>query len=91
MSQNQLVLNHLIDHGYVTEIIARSYGIRRLASRIHDLKAIGLVRVQKEMRTDDLKVPYAYYSLSESERAFERLMRDNGMNWSGGDLKKAAA
>lgn len=90
MSQNQLVLNHLIDHGYITEIIARSYGIRRLASRIFDLKTTGVVEVEKDMRVDDLGVPYAYYSLTQFERDLERSLRDRGLDWRGVPVKAAA-
>ena len=32
-SQCQLVLSNLIDHGYITQLIATNYGVRRLASR----------------------------------------------------------
>lgn len=80
-SQNQLVLNHLIDHGYITEVIARSYGVRRLASRIHDLTSIGAVPVQRELRKDDLKVPYAYYFLTLGDRQTERQLREEGHDW----------
>jgi len=88
MSQNQLVLNHLIDHGYITEIIARSYGVRRLASRIHDLKLTGGVDVQKDMRKDDLRVPYAYYYLPPDVRDAERQTRAEGYDWS---MRKVSA
>jgi hypothetical protein len=87
-SQNQLVLDHLVDHGYITEIIARSYGVRRLASRIHELKMIGGVDVKRDMRTDDLGVPYAYYYLTQEVREAERCTRSQGLNW---NLVKAAA
>jgi hypothetical protein len=75
-SQCQLVLDHLIDHGYITEVIARNYGVKRLASRVHDLKAIASVPVQKEMRTDDLGAQYAYYYIADSAREEERQIRD---------------
>lgn len=90
MSQNQLVLNHLIDHGYITEIIARSYGIRRLASRVHDLKKTGGIDVKRDMRTDDLGVPYAYYYLPADIRESERTLRTNGDGWDMRPLKRAA-
>jgi hypothetical protein len=89
-SQCQLVLNHLIDHGYVTEVIARSYGVRRLASRIHDLKKIGGIPVKRDMRTDDLDVPYAYYYLTDADREDERRIRANGDDWNLRPLAKAA-
>ena len=76
-SQCQLVLDHLIDHGYITEVIARNYGVRRLASRVFDLKDIGGVGVEKEMRTDDLGSQYAYYFISDTVREEERALRDN--------------
>jgi hypothetical protein len=84
INQNQRVLNHLIDHGYITEVIARSYGIRRLASRIHDISK-ECVNVQKEMRTDDAGVRYTYYSLPEIVREAERRRRDNNrLSWRSG-------
>lgn len=80
LSQNQRVLNHLIDHGYITQTIASSYGIRRLASRVFDLTTRG-IEVTVESRTDDAGVRYAYYSLSDSARAEEHVSRANGGTW----------
>jgi hypothetical protein len=61
-SQNQRVLDHMIDHGYITQVIAGNYGIRRLASRIHDLNGEGIT-VVSEIKKDDAGVRYATYSL----------------------------
>ena len=88
-SQNQLVLDHLIDHGYITEVIGRSYGVRRTASRITDLKAAG-VDVHSELRKDDLGTTYAYYSVTEGARAYERAERLAGNDWRSNPVKKAA-
>lgn len=90
-NQCQLVLNHLIDHGYITDLVARNYGVRRLASRIHDLKTIGGVGVQVQTRRDDQGNRYAYYFLSEDARAVEREIRDEGGTWNGRPAMKAAA
>lgn len=81
LNQNQFVLNHLIDHGYITQTIANNYGIRRLASRIHDLTVNG-VAVRKEMRKDDMGVRYAYYAFAnEAVQAAERRRRDAGSDY----------
>lgn len=61
--QRVLVFNHLKTHGYITDVVAQSYGIRRLASRILDLKTLGFV-IDVEMRRDDLGRRYAYYTLN---------------------------
>jgi hypothetical protein len=62
-TQRQLVLNHLLTHGYITDVIAQNYGVRRLASRIDELKNHDDYPIQKEMRRDDLGRRYAYYTL----------------------------
>lgn len=80
MNQNQRVLNHLIDHGYITQLIASNYGIRRLASRIHDLTLEG-VEVQVEFMRDDMGVRYAHYSLPSAWRDAERKRRDQGCSY----------
>lgn len=90
VSQNQFVLNHLIDHGYITQVIASSYGIRRLASRIHDLE-VACIPVDREMRVDDAGVKYAYYTLNEDVRQYERRHRAEGKQWNGSYVPKAAA
>jgi hypothetical protein len=83
ITQNQRVLSHLIDHGYMTQTIASSYGIRRLASRINDLK-LQSVLIQSEIRKDDAGVPYARYTLVHREA--ERNRRDGlGMTWRAGE------
>jgi hypothetical protein len=88
-SQCQFILDHLIDHGYITEIVARSYGVRRLASRIDELKGVG-VSVVSTIRRDDVGTRYAHYTLSESARDFEREERADGCNWKGGYTRRAA-
>jgi len=91
MSQNQIVLNHLIDHGYITDVIARNYGVRRLASRIYDLRTGGLSRIEVQTRIDDSGIRYAFYSMSESNRDLERNYRDHsGVGWNCRPLKAAA-
>lgn len=89
-SQNQLVLNHLIDHGYITDLIARNYGVRRLASRIHDLIRIGGVRISSDIERDDAGVRYALYTMSTEDRNVERHHRDvAGWDWRGEVVKAA--
>ncbi len=42
MTQNQMILNHLEEHGSITSLEAMTtYGIMRLASRISDLRRKG--------------------------------------------------
>lgn len=77
-SQNQFVLDHMIDHGYITDIIARSYNIRRLAARVYELKAEG-VRIECSRKVDDQGVQYGFYTLVDREA--ELTARRNGMGW----------
>lgn len=63
MKQTEIVLKHMKNHGYITQIVASNYGIRRCSARVNDLKNMG-VKVSSERKTDDLGVPYAYYTLS---------------------------
>lgn len=74
MNQNQKALNHLIDHGYVTQVVATSYGIRRLAARMTDLKNAG-VEFAVQSRRDDAGVRYAYYTMTDATRDDERASR----------------
>lgn len=62
--QRVLVYNHLKIHGYITDVVAQNYGIRRLASRIDELKKNG-IRITAERRRDDLGRHYAYYTLTD--------------------------
>ena len=79
MSQKQTVLNHLIDHGYITDLSAQSLRIRRLAARIHDLHRDG-VCVKREVRKDVLGQRYTYYYLDGVHRTIEKFMRDGVLN-----------
>lgn len=65
MTQNEIVLKHLVNHGYITQVIASNYGIRRCAARIRDLKDNG-VAIKSVRKKDDLGVPYAYYTFDRS-------------------------
>lgn len=81
MSQCQKVLDILIDEPGITQLIAGNYGIRRLASRITDLKAQD-IDVQAEMRTDAAGVRYAFYYLPFQVRLAEKMRRDSeGLSW----------
>jgi hypothetical protein len=79
-SQNQFVLDHLIDHGYITDTVARNYGIRRLAARIRDLadEGISVLRVSK---TDDVGGRYVEYQLGVTARESERRARERGRTY----------
>lgn len=79
-SQNQFVLDHLIDHGYITDAVAQGYRIRRLASRVHDLVRAGS-DIKREVRRDDLGQKYTYYFMSDFARSTERVLRERGLNW----------
>jgi Helix-turn-helix domain len=88
-SQTQFVLDHLIDHGYITEVIARNYGVKRLASRMHELKRADVL-FKTETREDDFGNRYAYYWLPTGTREYERERRDRALlDWRGEDLKAA--
>lgn len=78
MTQNQRVLDHMITHGYITPLIAFSYGITRLAARIQELEAEG-VHIESKIETNDLGVRFARYTLTY--RGFERQRRINGFKW----------
>ena len=61
------ILNHLKEHGSISDLEAYSqYGIRRLASRIYDLRSRGVdivsVRVNGRNRNDE-PTHYSVYSL----------------------------
>ncbi len=73
-SQNQRVLDHMIDHGYITPLIAQSYGIQRLAARIKDLREEG-VSINNAIRLNDTGVRYSQYTLTD--RDFETGHRNN--------------
>lgn len=63
MTQVQSLLHHLVTVGSITPLEADEvHGIKRLASRIHDLKKIGL-RVQRKMKKDIRGHKYAEYRL----------------------------
>lgn len=68
ITQNEKVLKHLRNHGYITQVIASNYGIRRCAARINDLKKTGL-DIKSVRKTDDAGVPYAYYTLARKRAA----------------------
>ena len=61
--QVELVRAHLKRHGYITDLVAQNYGVKRLAARIYDIEAAG-TRVDREMRRDDAGVRYTYYTLA---------------------------
>ena len=73
-SHNTFVLNHLIDHGYITDTIAQQYRIRRLAARIFDLRNQE-VQITSETRFDDLGQRYTRYSLSGLEQSVQLGLR----------------
>lgn len=72
--QRRRVLDHLIDHGYITDLVARNYGIRRLASRMNELKNTG-VNFMPVTRHDDSGVRFVQYMMSEGVRSYWRDVR----------------
>ncbi len=66
MTQTEQVYNHLRNHGYMTQVIASNYGIRRCAARINDLKNRG-IQINSETKFDDAGVRYAYYTLAKKK------------------------
>lgn len=63
--QATFVLHHLLVHGYITPLVANSYGISRLAARIYDLKRLG-VDVENTIERSDVGVRYSRYTLPYS-------------------------
>ena len=71
MTQCERIQRHLEDYGSITSLEAmQEYGIMRLASRISDLKQIG-VPIEKEMVSGKNRygepTSYARYSLKAAE------------------------
>ena len=71
MTQCDRILRHLNDHGSITSLEAMSeYGIRRLASRINDLKGMGYPilseRATGKNRYDET-TSYSIYRLADKE------------------------
>ena len=51
MSQKQMILEHLKEHGSITDLVAyRKYAIRRLGARIWDLRSEGYIITSKETK-----------------------------------------
>ena len=63
--QYAIVLDHMRNHGYITQLVAGNYGVTRLASRIDELKTAGY-SINSELRTDDFGKRYAYYTLAQN-------------------------
>ncbi len=62
-SQNAKILFHLIRRGTITQVEAHElYRVYRLASRINDLKNLGIT-VMKNHKIDNTGVRYVEYSL----------------------------
>ena len=69
MTQCEKILRHMEDYGSITSIEAmQEYGIMRLASRISDIKHLG-IPIQKEMVSGKNRygesTSYARYSLKK--------------------------
>jgi hypothetical protein len=87
-NQCQIVLKHLIDHGYITQLIATNYGVRRLASRIYDIRKGG-VNLDVSVQRDDNGTKYARYSLNDAARAVERNLMNDGTAYNLTSLRAA--
>lgn len=79
-SQNELVLDILIDEPGISQLIAGNYGVRRLASRIDELKKQGIV-IHTEYKPDKNGVRYAWYFLDVVSRLTEYTRRAEGLGW----------
>lgn len=65
LTQNQAILLHLKEFGYITPLEALSkYGCMRLASRIAELKQMGF-NIETEMVTNERGKKHALYRLKE--------------------------
>ena len=76
MTQCELIQRHLEDYGSITSLEAmQEYGIMRLASRICDLKRMG-VKIDKEIVSGKNRygeqTSFARYSLREVKHVEER-------------------
>lgn len=61
-SQVVQILDHMTMRGDISQLEASNYGIRRLASRITDLRREG-VQIRATRKTDLQGTPYVRYSL----------------------------
>lgn len=71
MTQNEMILKYIHDHGSITPLEAlKEFGCMRLASRINDLKNQGHNIVSEKVTTKNRygkKISFAKYSIIESE------------------------
>jgi hypothetical protein len=67
MTQNQMILNHLRQHGSITALEAQQeYGIMRLSARIADLRANGISIASGRQSSKNrwgIRTTYAKYTL----------------------------
>lgn len=70
MTQNERILNHLKQHGSITQMEATTeYGCQRLAARIGELRRAGYQissKLESSKNRYGERVTYARYSLKES-------------------------
>ena len=73
MTQNEMIVNHLREHGSITQLEAlKEYGCMRLASRISDLRKTGIkiIRLTETSRNRyGQKIRYARYIMEGNENA----------------------
>ncbi len=71
MTQNEKVLRHLQEHGSITPLDAlKEYSIMRLASRISDLKRMGIKitsKIESSKNSYGDTVHYSVYRLADKE------------------------
>lgn len=71
MTQNEMIVNHLREHGSITQLEAlKEYGCMRLASRISDLRKTGIkiIRLTETSRNRyGQKIRYARYIMEGNE------------------------
>lgn len=89
-NQCQIVLKHLIDHGYITQLIATNYGVRRLASRVYDLKAGGVL-LNSNIERDDSGTKYARYTMEQVDRDLEANRLADGYSYASDKKLRLAA
>ena len=65
--QSRKVLSHLKKRGSITPMEALiTYGITRLAARIHELRTAGF-EIATQMKRDENKKPYATYLITRKK------------------------
>lgn len=72
MTQTQIVLNHLLEHGEISKIDAKKYGIKSLPSVISDLKRQGVPITSKWAYGINCNFKKYHYRLYKIEKGYKK-------------------